>query len=300
MEFRRVQMQISHYWEKYQLKHILGILIGSLIVAVAIQVVIIPAHLLTGGISGLSIILQYATHINVWVWYAVINIPIFIAGYRFVNRRFVVYSLVGAVSLTVFLYVIPFLHWETYLHTDEPLLSALLGGVIIGLGSGLIFRCQGSSGGVDIIAVIIKRKWDYSVGQTSFLFNLFVIIVMLTVTDLSLALFSTISIFVSTQVLDAVVSGGRASRTVMIISDKSTDISAAILYNLRRGCTILNASGGYSGEQRNLIMVTIGKTQLPLLKDIVFSIDHQAFIVINESIEVFGRGFRSSENRGLW
>jgi uncharacterized membrane-anchored protein YitT (DUF2179 family) len=284
----------TKYWETHRLNQISGIIIGSVIMALAIQTVIVPSRLLAGGLTGVAVIVHYLTGANIWALYAVMNIPVFIAGYRFVNRRFIIYSFCGAVALTALLYVMPYLRLDNYIDIQEPLLAAIAGGAANGLGAGLIFRCQGSTGGIDIIAVIMKYKRDYPIGLTSFIFNVIIILAMLSFNNLTLTLYSAISIFISAKVIDMVINGGRACRTVMIISRKNQDIAAAILNKLKRGCTILNVRGGYSREKREMIMITVGKTQLPLLKEIVFFIDNQAFIVINESTEVFGKGFRSS------
>jgi uncharacterized membrane-anchored protein YitT (DUF2179 family) len=287
----------AKYWETYHINHIAGIITGSVIIALAIQTIIVPLHLLTGGLTGVAMIVHYLTGANIWVLYAVMNIPVFIAGYRFVGRRFILYSLGGTLALTALLYIVPYIDWNNYINIQDPLLAAIAGGAANGLGAGLIFRCQGSTGGIDIIAVIMKYKRDYSIGQTSFIFNIIIILIMLSFSNLTLALYSSISIFISAKVIDIVINGGRACRTVMIISRRNQDIAEAILNNLKRGCTILSVRGGYSREKHEMIMITVGKTQLPLLKEIIFFIDNQAFIIINESTEVFGRGFRSSDIR---
>jgi uncharacterized membrane-anchored protein YitT (DUF2179 family) len=261
--------------------------------ALAIQTVIVPLHLLTGGLTGVAVVVHYLTGVNIWALYAVMNIPVFMAGYRFVGRRFILYSLGGALALTASLYAAPYLNLNNYIDIKDPLLAAIAGGAANGLGAGLIFRCQGSTGGIDIIAVIMKYKRDYSIGQTSFIFNVIIILIMLSFSNLTLALYSGVSIFISAKVIDMVISGGRACRTVMIISKRNQEIAEAILNDLKRGCTILSARGGYSREEHEMIMITVGKTQLPLLKEIVFFLDEQAFIIINESTEVWGRGFRS-------
>ncbi|MDD3269405.1 MAG: YitT family protein [Syntrophomonadaceae bacterium] len=279
------------YIEKMSLRDIAGILIGCFILAIAIQVVLVPAHLLSGGVTGIAIILKYLTTWDIWLWYTILNVPIFLAGYRFVSRRFVVYSLIGATALSLFLALLK----PLYLRIDDLLLAAVFGGVLAGIGTGVIFRCKGSSGGTDIIAVIVKRFWGYNIGQTVFASNLLVLALSLITSTIELALFSAIAIFASSQMVDIVETGFQSSRTAMIISQKSQDISSAILNNLNRGCTYLPGIGAYSGVDVRIIMTTVGKTQLPRLKEIVFMIDSQAFIIINEAIEVYGQGFKKKE-----
>lgn len=279
------------YIERISLRDISGILLGCLILAAAIQGVLVPAHLLSGGVTGIAIILKYLTSWDIWLWYTILNIPIFLAGYKFVSRRFVFYSILGTAALSLFLALLKAVHF----YIDDLLLSAILGGVLSGIGTGIIFRCKGSSGGTDIIAVIVKRFWGFNIGQTGFAINLVVLALSLITSKIELALFSAIAIFISSQMVDMVQTGLQTSRTAMIISQKSQDIAAVVLNNLNRGCTYLPGSGAYSGDDVSIIMTTVAKTQLPRLKEIVFQVDPQAFIIINEAIEVYGQGFKKRE-----
>jgi uncharacterized membrane-anchored protein YitT (DUF2179 family) len=279
----------TKYRESFSLKDVIGIIIGSLILAISIQWVLVPAKLLTGGVGGLAIILKFLTGVEIWIWYLLLNIPIFIIGYKYVSRRFVVYSLIGTLALSFFLGVINVSDWNL----NDNLLSAILGGVISGIGSGIILYSKGSSGGLDIIAVLVRRLWGYNIGQVYFASNLLVIALSLLTFNIKLALFSAISIFIASKVIDMVLYGPEVNSTAMIISCNSNDIASAIINNLHRGCTCLPAHGAYTGENKNIIMVTVARTQLPRLKEIVFQLDPNAFITISETIEVYGKGFRT-------
>ncbi|WP_242939036.1 YitT family protein [Thermosyntropha lipolytica] len=285
-----IKKGISSWGEQVSWKDIIGIIAGSIIVVIAIQSILIPAKVLTGGVTGIAIVLQFITGIDVWVWFILLNIPIFLAGYKFVSRRFVFYSLFATLLQTVLLGIMP----PIDLNLDNLLLAAIFGGALNGLGSGIILRYKASSGGMDIIAVIVKRIWGYSIGQTFFIGNLVVLALSLAVFNLELALFSAISIYVFSKTLDAVEAGPNVTRTAMIISEQAEAIAYAIMNDLGRGCTYIPAEGAYSGRQRKIILVTVGKTQLPRLKEIVFQIDSEAFIIINETIEAFGKGFSPS------
>lgn len=278
----------SKWIERITWTDLLGIVTGSLIAAAGIQSVLVPANLLTGGVTGLAILLRYSTGVEVGVWILILNIPIFLAGYRFISFRFTIYSLLGVLALAGFLSVFkyfPFL-------IGDPLLSAILGGVLSGVGLGIVFRSKASSGGTDIIAIIVKRLWGFNIGQTSLALNLLVIAVLALVVDLGVAMYSAIAIFVSSQVIDMVQSGLERTETAFIISPHYEDIAHAILHNLHRGCTYLSAQGAYSGHSEMLILVTVGRMQLPRLKEMVFGIDQAAFMIITDSIEVYGRGFK--------
>lgn len=286
------RLNIKKYREKVSLTDLLGILIGAFIQAAAIQVVLIPAHLMTGGLTGLAIILKFISGYDVWIWYVALNIPVFIAGYRFVSRRFALYSLLGTIAISVFLGMIQ--NFSPNINIHDSLLSAVLGGVLVGAGTGLILRSKGSSGGMDIVAVVVKRIWGYSFGETSFAGNMLVIMLFLLTSNIELTLFSAISIFVTARVVDRLESGFSVTKTAMIVSEHSDEIATEVINRLHRGCTYLTGQGAYTGENKKIIMVTVGKTQLPRLKEIVFDRDPKAFITINETIEVYGQGFKSS------
>ncbi len=279
--------------ERFTIIDILGILLGACILAVGIQIVLVPVRLSTGGISGLAIILNFLTGYEVWIWYVIFNIPIFIAGYRFVSTRFVFYSLVGTFGTSAFLAIMEFMQLNMGL--NNMLLSSVLGGVLSGLGIGLCLRYKGSSGGLDIVAVIVKRYWGHSLGETYFVSNIIVLALILVTSNLELTLYSAISIFIISKVVDTVESGLSVSRSVTIISDQAEEITEQIMHDLHRGCTFLTGRGAYAGAAKNIILVTVAKTQLPRLKEIVFAVDEQAFMTINEAIEVYGRGFKSSD-----
>lgn len=281
---------LKKYAERISLKDIAGILIGAFILAVSIQAILVPAHLLTGGISGVAMIIHFFTPLEVWMGYVLLNIPVFVAGYRFISHRFAFYSLIGIIALTFYLRLTQNLNF----HVDDVLLAAILGGVLNGIGTGISLRCKGSTGGLDIIAAIVKRYWGYSFGVTTLAFNLVIIGIFAISSGIELALFTAISMFITSKVIDTVESGPSISKTILIISKCSDDIAHAILQDLHRGCTIIDGRGAYTGEEKSILMVTVGKIQLPRLKEIVFQIDPNAFITINESIEVYGRGFKSS------
>ena len=287
-----ITKNIMSFREKISFSDIAGILIGSAILAVAIQFILVPAHLLTGGVTGIAIILNFFTGCAVWIFYVVLNIPIFIAGFRSISTRFALYSLLGMLALTVFLGIGDNISID--LGIDDLLLAAIFGGVLSGIGTGINLRCKGSTGGLDIIAVIVKRYWGYDFGTTSFAINAAILLVFLFSNNMELTLYTAISMFISAKMLDTVEAGPSASKSAMIVSEKSDEIANAIMDNIHRGCTFLTGQGAYTGQDRKIIMVTVGKRQLPKLKEIVFALDPNAFITINEAIEVYGQGFKAS------
>jgi uncharacterized membrane-anchored protein YitT (DUF2179 family) len=283
--FRRFKEIISY-------KDILGILLGAFIIAIAIQVILVPVHMLTGGLSGIAMILNFLTGVDIWIWYIGLNIPIFIVGYKFISKRFALYSLLGTLALTLFLGICK--NWQIDLGINDLMLAAILGGVVNGLGVGITLRSKGSTGGLDIIAVSISNFYGFNFGSIYFYAHLIILAVFLLTSNIELTLFSAVSIFISGKVVDKVQLGSNASKTALIISTQCSDIAAEILGNLHRGCTYLSGRGAYTDESRDIIMVIVSRTQLPRLKEIVFQIDPNAFITINEATEVVGRGFKPS------
>lgn len=288
MEINIKPPSLKKFTETIKILDLVGIAAGAFLLAVSIQGIMIPGNLLTGGLTGLAIVLEYIFKIDVWIWYALLNIPLLIAGYKYVSRRFIFYSIFGAAVLTIFLALLKYIDFGI----EDIFLSAVFGGALSGVGSGLIFRSKGSTGGIDIVAVIIRRFWGFNIGQTFLVFNIFVLSSSLLVFNFEKTLYAAVSIYIASKVMDTVVTGVETTRTAMIISAQNNDITQVIIHNLHRGCTYLAAKGAYTGEEKEIVLVTVAKTQLPTLKEIVFAVDPKAFIIINETIEAFGKGFR--------
>lgn len=287
----RPRVNLTRFREKISIKDVVGIILGSAILSLGIQAVLVPAHLLTGGVTGLAVILNFLTKLDISLWYLVLNIPIFIAGYRYISRRFTVYSLLGVCFQSLFLELFKNIDFGI----DNLLLAAIYGGILTGIGVGLVLRSKGSSGGTDIVAVIVRRFWGYNFGQTFLVINLSILALFLFTANLELALYSAIGMYVSSHTVDLVESGPYVTRTVFIVSKEYEEITHVIIHTLHRGCTNLAGKGAYTGEERQIIMVTVSKTQLPRLKEIVFQIDPEAFMTISETIEVYGYGFQDSQ-----
>ena len=286
--------EFDRFRERISLRDILGIILGSAIMAWGMQSIIIPAGLLTGGVSGVAIIISRLSGWEVSLLYLLLNIPIFIAGFRSISSRFALYSLIGTLSLSGFLAIFALFPWDFGI--EELLLSAILGGVINGLGAGLNLRCHGSGGGLDILAVMMKRYRGVSIGTSMLVGNLIVLVFFLFFSNIELALFTAIGFFVTSKVTDTVESGLSVSKTAFIISNCSVQISHEILENLNRGCTWLQGQGAWSGEEYSIIMVTVARNQLPRLKELVFHLDPAAFVIVNDSVEVLGQGFKAGDS----
>ena len=273
----------------------LSILLGSLISTIAINEYLIPHHLLSGGVGGIALIVQYLTNISAGAMILVINIPIFIIGIREIDRDFITYSFVGTVSLSLLLIVMKNITIFNFLRVDDIMLASIFGGVLNGVGSGIVFRNRGSMGGTDIIAVIVKKHKSINIGTVLFLTNIVVILAGSILYGVKPAMYTLISMYISSVVLDRVQEGFDRRKSVFIVSSKEDEVAGAIMQKLHRGVTFLEGEGAYTRASRRIIYCIVTTTQLAQLKHIVESVDSQAFLSVSDTAEVLGKGFKRSE-----
>lgn len=262
--------------------------LGALGIALAVQGAAVPHRLITGGVSGLSLIFFYLfPGLTPGQWLFLLNIPVALAGWHWVSRRFILYTMYGMLATTGFLEVF---HQSFPIH--DPMLAAIAGGVLLGLGVGLCLRSLGSSGGLDIIAVILHQHFGLRIGQVSFACNLGVFALgWWLLGDLERILYSLVMVFVSAQSVDAVVGMFNQRKLVIVISDHHQAIAQAILQNIHRGLTLLEGSGGYSGAPKKVILTVVNTVQQKRLEEIIFSVDPNAFVIVENTLNVLGRGF---------
>jgi len=271
---------------------LLQIIIGSFFAAIGINMFIVPNHLLAGGVSGISIIVHYIFGYSIPILMLLINIPIFIAGFYKLHYGYVMRSLLGLGSLALFisltkLYLPPIL-------VNDLLIAALFGGLLQGLGYGLIFKGRGSSGGTDIISLILRRKYSFNVGSCNFLMNAIIMAISLSFFEIKYVGYTLVSMFISGYVIDKIQLGLDRANNVFIISDRSNEVAEVIMHEIGRGVTLLQGRGAYSQTDKEVILTSISMTQLPKLKDVVYLEDPAAFMMVGEASEVFGRGFKPS------
>lgn len=268
---------------------IIMIITGSAISAIAFNVFIMPNKLLSGGVSGISLILNYLFNWNTGLLIFIFNIPIFILGYKYVDREFIILSLIGTASLSFFIEAFSFLRGS--LSGQDVLLSCIYGGVINGLGIGIVLRNRASQGGIDIIGVIIKKYFSMNIGTTSLIINTFIVIVSSFITNIHLAMYTLISMYVSSTVVDKVQQGFDRRKSVMIITNNEKLVADQIIKKLVRGVTYLEGEGAYTGNKKRVIYCIVSTNQLAKLKQIVREEDPAAFITVSDTAEVMGQGF---------
>ncbi|HUN54677.1 MAG TPA: YitT family protein [Smithella sp.] len=260
------------------------IITGSCICALAINGILIPRKFVSSGVTGISLIFHYLIpFLPVSVFYLLFNVPLFALGWKYVSRRFFIYSLIGTAvfSAAVEWIVVP-------IHVQDPLLCSLLAGIIMGTGLGIILRSAGSSGGTDIISVMVQTRFSIRLGYTVLAFNSIVLAASAMLFSLDIALYTLIYMYVSSHILDLVVTGPSQRKSVMIISRSQGDIIIKILKELNRGVTVIKGQGGYSGEPEDIIYTVIAFRDLASMKKLINKIDPHAFVVFSDTAEVMG------------
>jgi uncharacterized membrane-anchored protein YitT (DUF2179 family) len=265
-----------------------SIVAGGFIWSIAINGILIHNQFLSGGVSGFALVIHYLFRfLPVGAMVFLLNIPIFVIGWAMISGKFFVLSLMGMLSFSFFLTVTTWLH----IPIDTPLLATLFAGVISGVGSGLVFRAGGSGGGTGIIAMVLNRYFSVRVGMVSYALNAIPLILGALLINLEAALYSIIYVYVSGSVTDRILTGFNERRSVFIISEKSSEIAKDVLDKLHRGATFFKGEGAYTHTPLRVMYCVVPLFELARLKDLISAVDPQAFIVINETMEVIGRGF---------
>ncbi len=268
--------------------NILQLLLGTAIVAVSFNMFLLPNGIASGGVSGVSILVERllgtAPAITQWA----LNIPLFLAGVWLLGRRFAAKTALGSVALPLF--VLLSAHMATPTHNS--LLAAIYGGIGVGLGLGLVFRSGGSTGGLGLAAQILHKYTGLPLSLAVACFDGLVIAASGFVVSPEVALYALIGLYVTSKTIDFVQNGLQLSKVAFIISDRSAEVAEAILHDLDRGLTRLDGHGGYTGAGRTVLMVVVGQNEVPRLKQLVRSIDTGAFVIISNTAEVLGQGFK--------
>ncbi len=267
---------------------VIQVILGSLIVAISFNLFLLPNGIASGGVSGVSILVQRLTGITPAISQWALNIPLFFAGWWLIGRKFALNTLIGSALLPLF--VLMSSHWQPPTH--NALLAAIYGGIGVGLGLGLVFRGRGSTGGLALAAQILHRFTGLPLGLAVACFDGCVIVAAGIIISPEVALYALIGLFVTSKTIDIVQSGLSVSKVAFIISEHTEELAEAVLHDLDRGLTKLDARGGYTGEGRTVLMVVVGQTEVAKLKQLVKAIDPDAFVIISDTAEVVGQGFK--------
>ena len=272
----------------------LMIIVGTALMAVAINSVFDMSGMVTGGFSGIAILVKEWTQgvipggIPLWITNMSLNIPLFLIGMKIGGFQFVKKALVGEVCLSFWLAVLPAFD----LAGNDLLLAAVYGGVIQGIGIGLVFLGRGTTGGTDMMAALLQRKLrHYSIAQIMQFIDGAVVVVGMYVFGVERALYAIIAVFLVTKVSDGIIEGLKFSKSVYIITDKPDEVAKMVMEDLDRGITGIPAKGMYSGTDKLMLFCVVGKKELVHLKEKIDEIDENAFVIVGDAREVHGEGF---------
>ncbi|GIO67594.1 YitT family protein [Paenibacillus cookii] len=264
------------------------IVVGSFVIALGFNLFFLPHGIASGGVSGISVLFEAWFGLEPAYTQWALNIPVFILGFLLLGKNYAVRSLLGSIVLPLFVYVTK--DWP--LPTDNPILASIYGGIAVGLGIGIVYRGRGSTGGLATVAQIIQKYSGLNFSLCVVMLDGSVILLAACTLSLEKALYALVGLYVSGKVIDAVELGFSYSKVAYIISDHTDRISEAILHELDRGLTKLNAQGGYTGDDRTVLMVVIGQSEATRLKTLVRSVDPKVFVIISSAHEVLGEGFK--------
>ena len=271
-----------------QLASAVQIALGCALGALAYPLFLVPNHIAPGGLTGLATVLNYLFHWPVGTTSLVMNVPLFIIGYRAMGRVFVIRSLVATVLFSVLIDLIPLPPM-----TEQPLLGAVFGGVLLGAGLGLILRGGATTGGTDMVARMIHNRFQHlSVGAFLFLIDCCVVLMAGFFIEAEYALYAFVALYAASKLIDVVMVGLTREKACYIISTQHEQVKREIMEKLDRGVTVLHAEGGYSGQERPVLLCVLSAQELGRLKAIVREADEDAFLFISDAHEVLGEGFR--------
>lgn len=277
------------------IKDIVLILLGTAILSFGLVYFNMENNLADGGFTGITLILYFVFNFDPAYSNLILNIPILFIGWKVLGRKTFIYTIIGTVAVSVFLWIFQRFPIINVSLEDDLVLAALFAGVFIGAGLGLVFRVGGTTGGVDIIAKLGFRYFGWSMGKTMFLFDLAVITTSLIYLNYREAMYTLVAVFIAAQVIDFIQQGAYSGKAAFVISDKSSEIAALILLKMNRGATLLNGKGSFTGVEREVLYCVVGKTEIVRLKNIIASVDPHAFVTLADVQDVMGEGFTLDE-----
>ena len=271
-----------------KIKQYMWIAIGTILMSVAVVVFFDTTGVVVGGVTGVAIILKELFGVPMWLVNALINIPLFIMGFKTLDRDIFYKTLFGTVSLTVFLGLVPYFN----VLTGNLLVDIIMGSVIMGAGLGLIFASYASSGGTDLMATLINRKIRYiSIPKIMAVIDGIIVIDGAFVFGVEKGIYAIIAIYIVTKVSDTIMEGPNRAKQIYIISDKYDEIGKYILENVNRGVTYIQSKGAYTKKDKIMIMSVVSSKEMVKIKQNLYSIDENAICFVGDIREAFGEGF---------
>ncbi|CBK77277.1 UNVERIFIED_ORG: hypothetical protein B5F06_02935 [Lacrimispora saccharolytica] len=268
------------------------LLIGSLIYGIGIYMFVVPANIAPGGASGIALMVNFVTGLPVGTLTLVLNVPLLILAWFYLSKKFAVSTAITtAVCSFVLDFVVPLF---IPVYAGDRLLCSLYGGVLVGAGMALIFIAGSTTGGTDILGYILQKKRPHmSIGRALMIVDGIILAASIFVFgNIEAALFGLISLYVQTKVIDAIIYGGEVGSMATIVTSNPDEITEKVISELDRTATLLPAKGAYSRKDTNVLLCTVRKSQFSRLKKIVYDADPNAFVMVTDTSEVFGLGFK--------
>ncbi|WP_018887107.1 YitT family protein [Paenibacillus massiliensis] len=260
---------------------------GAILAGVSLELFLVPNAIIDGGITGISLMIANVTGLPLGIFLFVLNLPFLFIGYRQVGKTFALSALYGIVILSL---TTGYLH-HVEAFTDDKLLAVLFGALLLGLGVGLVLRLGGTTDGAEILAILISKKINISVGQIILIINVVIFIVAGFILGWDSAMYSIFTFYIASKVMDIVVEGLDESKSVTIITSEYEEMSEAIMTRLGRSTTYLYARGGFTKEETQVIYCVVSRLELSTLKSVVQEVDKSAFVAVEDVADVYGGGF---------
>ena len=267
----------------------LMVVVGCAIFGAGIDAFVLPHKLVSTGISGVGLILYYVTGLSVGSWNMVLNIPIFWAAWKWLGTRVVVKTLYGTLMLSWMIDLFDFLQYDMII--KDPLLSSMMAGITTGVGLGIVYRVGGNTGGLDPIALIVRKYYGLQMGSINSAINCAILLAAVGVVGLEAVAVTLISVYVYTIITNKVVIGFNQRKVAFIITYRTDDVCECIINKVGRGATIIEGVGAYTRTPKNIVMVAVNLLQVNKLKEVIEEADPNVFILITDAQEVIGQGF---------
>lgn len=274
---------------EHRLLRYLGITLGCLIASSSINLFLVPSHLLTGGATGIAIIVYYLANLPIGLQTFLYNIPLLAAAWKTLGKGYTFDVVVGTAIFSACLDATKFLN--SYAPVNDYMLAAIFGGVFNGIGYGIVFRMNGSTGGFDILGAIIKKYYSLNMGGVIFAFNCIIMLIAAFLFGVAPAMLTLICMFTNAMITDKVIAGFNSRKAVLIVSNQTALIAEGIMTEIGRGVTFLHGQGAFTHKERNVVMAVVSLTQVAKVKIIAHAIDPAAFMIIISANEVMGPGF---------
>ena len=282
-----------------QFRQLFFIAIGAFLYALGLQYFVVPYSLMEGGVTGIAVLLNYIFSFPLSITTLVINIPLFLVGWKVLGGKKMLLTIYGSLMLSAFLALIEFAQmkqWIMPLDTDyDAILIVLYAGLTLGAGLGIVFRYGGTTGGIDIVARIINKSRGYSMGQIILIFDFIIIGASVFFISFDKILYTLVMVFIASKIIDFIQNGAYSAKAFSIISEHGEAIADRICEELERGVTLYPAQGAYSGKDKKVVYCVVSRAETHRLKQIIKSIDPRAFIVIHDVQDVLGEGFKEDE-----